>query len=233
MAKEKILIVDDEKDLLELVKYHIEKSGYKALLAASGGEAIDIAAKQQPALIILDVMLPGFDGYEVCKILKRNDTTKNIPIIMLTAKTAEEDTITGLKAGADDYLNKPFSPKILLARVDAVLRRTKQNRGDTGEDGSILSEGGLSINLLSYEATADCKPLSLTKIEFSLLAFLMRNKAKAYNREQIITGAWSYEAAIVDRAVDVHVRHLREKLGKTGKLIITVHGIGYKFDSKK
>ncbi|OGF50809.1 MAG: DNA-binding response regulator, partial [Candidatus Firestonebacteria bacterium RIFOXYA2_FULL_40_8] len=218
MAKEKILIVDDEKDIVELVKYHVEKSGYKALTAGSGGEALDLAAKQQPVLIVLDVMLPGFDGYEVCKILKRNDNTKNIPIIMLTAKTAEEDTLTGLKSGADDYLTKPFSPKILLARIDAVLRRSKQS-GKNGENsGEIFTEGGISVNLSSYEATVEGKQISLTKLEFSLLAFLMKNKGKAYNREQLITGAWSYEAAIVDRAVDVHVRHLREKLGKAGKL---------------
>ena len=117
MAKEKILIVDDEKDIVELVKYHVEKNGYKALTAGSGGEAIDIAAKQLPVIIILDVMLPGFDGYEVCRILKKNDNTRNIPIIMLTAKNAEDDTVTGLKAGADDYLSKPFSPKILMARA--------------------------------------------------------------------------------------------------------------------
>ncbi|OGF44183.1 MAG: DNA-binding response regulator [Candidatus Firestonebacteria bacterium RIFOXYC2_FULL_39_67] len=227
MAKEKILIVDDEKDIVELVKYHVEKSGYKALTAGSGGEALDIAAKQQPALIVLDIMLPGFDGYEVCRILKRNENTKNIPIIMLTAKAAEEDTVTGLKAGADDYLSKPFSPKILMARIDAVLRRSKQSESSA----DVLTECGISINLTGYEATLDGKLIPLTKIEFSLLSFLMKNKGKVYNREQIISGAWSYETAIVDRAVDVHIRHLREKFGKSGKLIKTVHGVGYKFSS--
>ncbi|MEI6846065.1 MAG: response regulator transcription factor [Candidatus Firestonebacteria bacterium] len=232
MAKEKILIVDDEKDLVELVKYHVEKSGYKALTAGSGGEALDLAAKQQPALIVLDIMLPGFDGYEVCRILKKNENTKNIPIIMLTAKAAEEDTVTGLKAGADDYLSKPFSPKILLARIDAVLRRSKSGPKSGGSAGEIIAEGGVSVNLSSHEALVDGKSVALTKIEFSLLAFLMQNQNKVYNREQLITGAWSYEAAIVDRAVDVHVRHLREKLGKAGKLIKTIHGVGYKFSSK-
>ncbi len=230
--KEKILIVDDEKDLVELVKYHIEKGGYKALVAGSGGEALDLAAKQNPALIILDIMLPGFDGYEVCRILKRNENTKNIPVIMLTAKMQEEDTLTGLKAGADDYLTKPFSPKILMARVETVLRRSKQQYGKSTEDKDLLSDGAISLNLSSYETFVERKKIALTKIEFSLLAFLMKNPGKAFNREQLINGAWSYDAAIVDRAVDVHVRHLREKLGKPGKLIETVHGIGYKFTSK-
>src|SRR3989339_2202729 len=188
MAKEKILIVDDEKDIVELVKYHVEKSGYKALTAGSGGEALDIAAKQQPALIVLDIMLPGFDGYEVCRILKRNENTKNIPIIMLTAKAAEEDTVTGLKAGADDYLSKPFSPKILMARIDAVLRRSKQSESSA----DVLTECGISINLTGYEATLDGKLIPLTKIEFSLLSFLMKNKGKVYNREQIISGGLGF-----------------------------------------
>ena len=231
--KEKILIVDDEKDLVELVKYHVEKIGYKAITAGSGGEAIDIAAKQQPVLIILDIMLPGFDGYEVCRILKRNENTKNIPIIMLTAKAAEDDTLAGLKAGADDYLAKPFSPKILMARVETVLRRTKRSSGINTSDKDILSSGSITLDLGSYEASVEGKKVTLTKIEFSLLVFLMKNPEKAFNREQIINGAWSYEASIVDRAVDVHVRHLREKLGKAGKLIETVHGIGYKFSPKQ
>ena len=228
MTKTKILIVDDEKDIIELVKYHLEKTGYKVIATGSGGDALDIAAKQNPALVILDIMLPGLDGFEICRILKRNDTTKNIPVIMLTAKTAESDIITGLKTGADDYLTKPFSPKVLLARVETVLRR-----GVAGKEGSIenaeIKTGQISVNPASYEVTVAGSAVSLTKIEFSILLFLIKNEGKVMSREQILNGAWSYDTAIVDRAVDVHIKHIREKLGKAGRSIETVRGIGYKY----
>ncbi len=228
MTKTKILVVDDEKDIIELVKYHLEKAGYKVIFTGSGGDALDLAAKQNPALIILDIMLPGLDGFEICRILKRNEITKNIPVIMLTAKTAENDMITGLKTGADDYLTKPFSPKVLVARVETVLRRSLTGKEVSIKDAEIKT-GHICVNPSSYEATVSGSPVALTKIEFSILLYLIKNAGKVMSREQILNGAWSYDTAIVDRAVDVHVKHIREKLGKYGSSIETVRGIGYKF----
>jgi len=228
LTKTKILIVDDEKDIIELVKYHLEKAGYKVIFTGSGGDALDLAAKQNPALIILDIMLPGLDGFEICRILKRNEITKKIPVIMLTAKTAENDMITGLKTGADDYLTKPFSPKVLLARVETVLRRSLTGKEESIKDAEIKT-GQICVNPSSYEVTVSGSPVALTKIEFSILLYLIRNAGKVMSREQILNGAWSYDTAIVDRAVDVHVKHIREKLGKHGNVIETVRGIGYKF----
>jgi len=228
LTKTKILVVDDEKDIIELVKYHLEKAGYKVIFTGSGGDALDLAAKQNPALIILDIMLPGLDGFEICRILKRNEITKNIPVIMLTAKTAENDMITGLKTGADDYLTKPFSPKVLVARVETVLRRSLTGKEVSIKDAEIKT-GHICVNPSSYEATVSGSPVALTKIEFSILLYLIKNAGKVMSREQILNGAWSYDTAIVDRAVDVHVKHIREKLGKYGSSIETVRGIGYKF----
>ena len=232
--KETILIVDDEKDILNLVKYNVEKAGYKALIAVSGGEAIDTAVKKLPSLIILDLMLPGIDGIEVCSILRKNDKTRNIPVIMLTAKSSEEDMVKALSTGADDYVTKPFSPKVLLARIESVLRRKKTDTAGNSKNskGAELNFGPLSINTDKYEVTVNSKPVKLTKTEFNILDFLSKNPDKVFNREQILDKAWAYETAVVDRAVDVHVKSLRTKLGKAGKFIQTVRGVGYKFTQK-
>ncbi|MEI7904060.1 MAG: response regulator [Candidatus Firestonebacteria bacterium] len=229
--KETILAVDDDKDILNLIKYNLEKSGYKTLTAVSGGEAIDIAIKKTPALIILDLMLPGVDGIEVCSILRKNEKTRDIPVIMLTARSSEEDMIKGLSTGADDYITKPFSPKVLLARIETVLRRKKEAESGSREEG--LSFGIMKINPEKHEVTVDLKPVLLTKTEFNILLFLSLSGGKVFSREQILDNAWTYETVVIDRAVDVHVKSLRTKLGKAGKFIQTVRGVGYKFDQKQ
>ncbi len=225
--KETILVVDDEKDILELVKYNIEKAGYKAYTAESGGEALDVASKRLPSLIVLDLMLPGVDGMEVCKLLKKNEATRNIPVIMLTAKTAEDDMLAGLNVGADDYITKPFSVKVLLARIETVLRRKKTESGASYE--AKLTFGPLTIEVSKHEVLVDNRIVKLTKTEFNILVFLSGGQDKVFSREQILDKAWNYETAVVDRAVDVHVKSLRTKLGKAGKYIQTVRGVGYKF----
>lgn len=223
MAKEKILVVDDEKDIIELVEYHLKKAGYKVLSAKSGGEAIDIAANQTPSLVILDLMMPGLDGIEVFSILRRNEKTRNIPVVMLTAKSSEEDIISGLKTGADDYITKPFSPKVFVARVETVLRRGKLKNLET----ELIKISDLTIDIPKHEVTVKEKQINLTTTEYNILFFLAKNQRKVFSREQILNNAWSYDTIIVDRAVDVHIKSLREKLGKSGRLIQTIRGVGY------
>lgn len=223
--KNKILIVEDEKDILELLKYNLEKEGYKALCADNGGKALDLIKKDRPDLIILDLMLPGLNGLEICKILRKDDTTVNLPIVILTAKDTESDIIKGLELGADDYITKPFSPKVLIARIKAVLRR-KEGIVEQKEE-IIISD--LRIDISSHKVTIKDKPIDLTITEFRILEFLAKNPGKVFTRDQILNNAWKDEPFIVDRAVDVHIRGLRKKLGKYSDFIETVRSIGYRF----
>lgn len=225
MAKEKILIVEDEQDIRELIQYNLNCEGYATLLAEDGEQALELAKKELPHLVILDLMLPGIDGLDVCKIIRHNDQTKHIPILMLTAKSEDSDVVVGLQLGADDYVTKPFSPKVLVARVKTILRRPIQKH-KTDEIRDIES---LIIDIPKHKVTYKGKALDLTSTEFNILEFLSRSPGRAFNRDQIMDGAWKEGKFVVDRAVDVHMRSLRKKLGKGADLIETVRGVGYRF----
>ena len=223
-----VLVVDDEKDLVELVKYHLEKEGLKCLEARDGETALQMARERTPDLMVLDLMLPGVDGLEVCRKLRKDPKTSSIAIIMLTAKAEEVDRIVGLEMGADDYMVKPFSPRELLARVKAVLRRGQ------GQDMPALKRvGTLEVDEGKHQVTVEGTVVELTVKEFDLLCALMRANGRVLNREQILETVWGYSNAvdIESRTVDVHIRRLREKLGSECARIVTVKGVGYRFES--
>ncbi len=222
-----VLVVDDEKDLVELVKYHLEKEGLKCLEARDGETALRVAKESTPDLVVLDLMLPGLDGLEVCRKLRKDPKTSSMAIIMLTAKAEEVDRIVGLEMGADDYMVKPFSPRELVARVKAVLRR-----GQGQETPSIKRVGTLEVDEGKHQVAVEGTVVVLTVKEFDLLCALMRANGRVLNRDQILETVWGYSNAvdIESRTVDVHIRRLREKLGKEHKRIVTVKGVGYRFD---
>lgn len=228
MSQEKILIVDDEVNIVELIKFNLENSGYKASVAYDGVEAIKIAKEEQPQLILLDLMLPKMDGYEVCKEIRKDSLTANIPIIMLTAKGEELDKILGLELGADDYLTKPFSVRELTARVKAILRRTQY----VSKSERNFKVGNLNIDFLKHEVLKDQKIVDLTLKEFELLENLVKNRGKVLTRDLLLDKIWGYEYIGETRTVDVHIRHLRKKIeddDKNPKFIETIRGIGYRF----
>lgn len=228
--KEKILIVDDEKDIAKMLDYNLKKEGFRTLLAYDGEDAIDIAIKEHPQLIILDLMLPGMDGLEVCKVLKKEIKTSIIPIIMLTAKSQEADKIIGLELGADDYVTKPFSPRELLARIKAVLRRAQ----DKEKLPEILKIGQLCIDFAKVCVTVGNKPIELTFKEFELLKTLVRAKGRVLTRDYLLDTIWGFDHAleIQTRTVDVHIRTLRKKLKAESKRILTVKNYGYRFEAE-
>lgn len=226
MVKEKILIVEDEQDIQELVRYNLANEGYQVEGVPTGEEAITHARKHLPDLIILDLMLPGIDGLEVCKILKREHKTAEIPIVMLTAKGEDADIVAGLELGADDYITKPFSPRVLIARVRTVLRRT---RGKKTEDNSVIKIHDLAIDPMRHWARINGRPLELTATEFSLLHFFAQRPGWVFTRSQIIDAVKGGDYPVTDRSVDVQIVGLRKKLGEAGKYIETVRGIGYRF----
>jgi len=225
MKKAKVLVVDDEKDIIELVSYNLEKEGFKVVSATAGEKALELVSSEAPKIIILDLMLPGIDGLDVCRELKRSDQTSSIPIIMLTAKGEESDIVIGLELGADDYITKPFSPRVLVARVKAVLRRKESKK----EEEDIIRINQLSIDLVRHQVTYRGKTLTLTSTEFNLLIVLAQNRGRVFTRDQILDKAWKEESFVVDRTVDVHVRRLRQKLGQASQFIETVRGVGYRF----
>jgi two-component system phosphate regulon response regulator PhoB len=225
MPKEKILIVDDEEDVLELVRFNLEKDGYKTETASSGEEAITAAKSKMPDLIVLDLMLPGIDGLEVCKKLKSDSKTENIPIIMLTAKGEESDIITGLELGADDYITKPFSPKVLTARVRRILQRHITRNLETAP----VKIHDISIDPARHEVLVKNKSVELTFSEFSILYTLAKRPGVVFTRYQIVDAIRGQDYLVTDRAIDVQIVSLRKKLAAAGKYIETVRGIGYKF----
>ena len=229
MSKEKILVVDDEKDIIELLQYNLEKEGYRISCAYSGEECLENVKTELPDLILLDLMLPEIDGLDVCKILKRNPQTSHIPIIMLTAKGEETDIVLGLELGADDYITKPFKVRELLARVKTVLRRTKINIPPLPKEKDMIKFEDLVIDSTKHQVTLKDKPLNLTSTEFNLLKFLASHPGKVFTREQLLDQVWSENSYIVDRAVDVHIRRLRQKLLTASEYIITIRGVGYRF----
>ncbi len=227
MAKETILIVDDEEDIIELIKYNLKNEGYAILTAMTGEQAIKIAKASQPDLIVLDLMLPGIDGLEVTKYLKNNDATHNLPIVMLTAKGEESDIVTGLELGANDYIAKPFSPKVLVARIRAILRRRKHASTDRVDP--IKHEGDMIIDRARYLVTLQGNPIDLTLSEFELLAFLADRKGWVFTRGQIVDAIRGENYSVTERSVDVIIVGLRKKLNTRAALIETVRGVGYRF----
>ena len=221
-----ILVIDDEKDIVQTIEYNLVKEGFKVIKAYDGHSGLKTAKEKIPDLIILDLMLPALPGTEVCKILKNNSETKNIPIIMLTAKGSETDKIVGLELGADDYITKPFSMRELIARVRTILKRYAKETIVK----SVLKFPDLEINSEKHEVMASGKLIELTAKEFALLKYLAENKGKVFGREKLLDNVWGIEVAIETRTVDVHMRRLREKLGKAGRYLHTLRGVGYKFD---
>lgn len=225
MGEKKILVVDDEKHILELIQFNLESNGYNVLTCDNGEEAVRIASKEKIDLMILDLMLPGIDGIEVCKRI-RNSDNRNLPIIMLTAKGEENDKIKGLDIGADDYMTKPFSIRELLARINAVMRRI----GDKdNENKNIIKVENITIDIEKHEVRKENTVLELTLKEFELLKMLAQNRGKVLSRDVILDKIWGYEYFGDTRTVDVHIRHLRKKINdNTGTFIETVRGVGYK-----
>jgi len=226
MLKEKILVVDDEEDILELLKYNLSREGYQVFCTTSGEKTLTLVKTETPDLIVLDLMLPGMDGLEVARQLKDNPHTKNVPIVMLTAKGEEADIVTGLELGADDYVTKPFSPRILLARVRAVLRRKGQESQDKT---AVIQTHNLVIHPGRREVRVNDDPVQLTFTEFGILHYLARRPGWVFTRSQIVDEVRGEDYYVTDRSVDVQIVGLRKKLGPAGEYIETVRGVGYRF----
>ena len=230
---QKILVVEDEPDIRKLVNYNLAQERYKVLEAEDGEQALKIVQRDKPNLVILDLMLPGLSGLEVCKLLRERTDTAKLPILMLTAKAGEADRVIGLEMGADDYLAKPFSPRELVARVRAILRRA--NGAANAEPLPTYDKGGLKIDFTTYEVFARGKLVKLTLKEFELLKFLVQNPNRVLNRDQLLDRVWGGDTFVTPRTVDVHIRRLRKAVEKDDshpKWILTLRGVGYKFDEK-
>lgn len=234
MPDGKILIVEDDQTLLNVLKYNLVKEGYDVLTAADGVQALDVARSNRPELIVLDIMLPKLDGFEVCRILRREMTT---PILMLTAKAGETDKVVGLELGADDYMTKPFSMREFLARIRAMLRRTELMKATASSVKdlipSLIKVGEIEVDLARHTVSRSGTPIDLSPKEFDLLGFLVKNKEQAFTRDQLLEKVWGYDYAGDTRTVDVHIRWLRQKIEidpASPEHLLTVRGIGYKFE---
>ncbi len=229
--KEKILIVEDEKDIVKMLDYNLKKEGFRTISVYDGEDALDSANREHPDLILLDLMLPGMDGLEVCKALKKENKTASIPIIMLTAKGQESDKVVGLELGADDYITKPFSPRELIARIKAVLRRVK----DKEKLPELLRIGDLTIDFSKIQVSVKEKPVELTSKEYELLKILINSKGRVLSRDYLLDTIWGFDHAIEiqTRTVDVHVRTLRKKLKSEARRIVTVKNYGYRFEAEE
>jgi len=229
MAQERILIVEDEPNILELVAYNLEKEGWSVLKAANGNQGWELIQNEHPDLVLLDLMLPGMDGMEVCRRTRENAATRGIPIIMLTAKSEEVDRVMGLEIGADDYVTKPFSPRELVARIRAVLRRVERLQGDEAKE--VFELGPIRIDMRQHKVTVNGKPVELTPKEFDLLHLLVSHPGRAFSREFLLEHLWGYEFFGDTRTVDVHVRRLRQKIEEdpaNPHWLETVRGVGYR-----
>ena len=224
--KEKVLIVDDEQDVLELLVYNIKQANYQVITAEDGKEALWKVKVFSPDIIVLDIMLPVLSGFDVCKTLKSDPKYSRIPILMLTARAAENDRIKGFESGADDYLVKPFSMRELLIRIKKLLTAYKTGKPKV----EILSHKGLVVDINSFRVSYNNKPIELTSMEFKLLCALMEKKGALITRDQLLSEVWDYDAVIETRTVDAHISRLREKLGPAGKFIQTIHRLGYRFN---
>lgn len=225
--KGRVLIVEDERDIRNLVQLHVEKAGFETFLAGDGREAFQKTLELKPDVIILDLMLPEMDGKEFMKLLKAREETREVAVIMLTAKTEEVDRIVGFELGADDYIPKPFSPRELVLRVKALFHRIQKGSGHAPS--LALRVGDLEINEMNFEARLKGKPLELTKTEFSLLATLVKEKGRLKTREALLEKVWGFDSYGDSRTIQTHLSRLRQKLGKVGERIETVRGVGYRF----
>ncbi len=222
-----LLLVDDERDILEMLSYNLEKEGYRVLQAQTGEEALQ-RAMEAPDAIVLDVMMPGLDGFEVCRRLRADPRTAVIPVLFLTAKSSEVDHVVGLEIGADDFLTKPISIHVLTARIRALLRRSGDIRTRVGVPLRV-EEIGLVVDSDLYHVTLQGAELTLPKKEFELLHFLVQNRGRVFSRQNLLNAVWGQDVYVIDRTVDVHIRKIREKLGNHSDMIETVKGVGYRF----
>lgn len=225
--KERVLLVEDEGDIRDVIEYNLEREGYQTLAFDNGEAGLEAIRNETPDLVLLDLMLPGIDGLEICRQLKGNPATRDIPIIMITAKTEESDVVLGLGIGADDYVNKPFSPQELMARVKSVLRRAPLK--EVAEEKTRIRLHGLSIDCSRHEVTISGEPIILTATEFRLLHFFATQPGRVFSRDHLLSRVIGDETVVIDRNIDVHVRSIRKKLGKLRDLIETVRGVGYRF----
>ena len=232
-SAQKILVIEDEPDIRKLVQYNLTQEHFNVVEAEDGEQALSLLQREKPNLVILDLMLPGLSGLELCKMLRQRSDTSRLPILMLTAKAGETDRIVGLEMGADDYLAKPFSPREMVARVRAILRRAESK--PALETAVSYEKGPLKIDFSTYEVFVRGKPVKLTLKEFELLRFLVQNPSRVLNRDQLLDRVWGGETFVTPRTVDVHIRRLRkaiEKDDRKPKWILTVRGVGYKLDEK-
>lgn len=220
-----VLVVEDEKDIAELVEYHLKQSGFPVTVVFDGASALERVKKNRPTLIILDLMLPDMDGKDICRMLKSDPHTRTIPILMLTAKAEEIDRIVGFELGADDYVTKPFSPRELVLRVKAILKKREVDQ----EEAKVIQMGDLLIDLDRHQVSVSGKSVQLTSIEFKLLVQLCLRKGRVQTREHLLNQVWGYTYEGYARTVDTHIRRLREKLGACGDYIETLRGVGYRF----
>jgi len=224
MTRAKILIIEDDRDIVEMLEYNLQEQGYATISAFNGKDGIVLAQKEQPDLIILDIMLPITDGFEVCRTIKSNQMTTNIPIIILSAKSQETDKVVGLELGADDYVTKPFSPRELLARIKAMLRR-----GREPQPSGVIKRGDIIIDSTRHKVAIRGKEILLTFTEFKLLELMARRPGIVLSRDRILNAVSGDDAVVCDRTVDAHIKSLRQKLGKAKDYIETVRGVGYRF----
>ncbi|MXY98829.1 MAG: response regulator [Gemmatimonadetes bacterium] len=222
--RQTILVVDDEPDIVEIIQYNLEKSGFDVIVAADGSAALEKARDETPDLIVLDLMLPGLEGTDVCRILKQDERTRSIPILMLTAKSEEIDRIIGLELGADDYVVKPFSPREIALRIRNILRR----RSEPASPGPVRA-GPLVIDVEGHHVSVSGSTVSLTATEFRLLAILFQRRGRVQTREELLDVVWGYDYMGYGRTVDAHIKRLREKLGEAAGMVETVRGVGYRF----
>jgi DNA-binding response OmpR family regulator len=229
MHKEIVLVVEDDKNIARLIRYNLERAGFGCLLAETGEDALEILARQHADLMVLDLMLPGMDGFEVCRQVKNlGDRASALPVMILTARGEEVDRIVGFELGADDYIVKPFSPRELVLRVKAILRRRKSE-----EPGfEVLEAGKLVVDVPRHKVTVSGREVELTRLEFDLLATLIRRRGRVQTRDTLCTDVWNMSSDVTTRTIDTHIKRLRQKLGKAGEHIETVRGVGYKFSEK-
>jgi len=223
MSKGKIQIIEDERDIVEMVEYNLKEEGYDVIFSLDGQKGIEQAGKEKPDLIILDLMLPSIDGFEVCKVLKQQQSTAHIPIIILSAKSLETDKVVGLELGADDYVTKPFSPRELIARIKAVLRRHSDKQP------SVITRGQVTLDSAKHKVKVRGQDIELTATEFRLLECLLRRPGFVFSRNDLLDAAGIDESMVYDRTIDAHVKSLRRKLGRAKDYVETVRGVGYRF----
>ncbi len=226
MSRKKILVVEDDPHILKLIQYNLEKAGFECWAAAAGDQAFEVLDRQRVDLIVLDIMLPGMDGFELCKEIKKKESWASIPILILTARSEEIDRVLGLELGADDYMVKPFSPRELVLRIKAILRRGESKDTASRE---ILSIGKLTVDRSRHKVTVNSREVLLTPMEFKLLVLLMERRGRMQSRERLLNDVWDINADVTTRTVDTHVKSLRRKLGKMGKCVETIRGHGYRF----